>query len=83
MAAWAYIAHKDGKWAGLASASLSKKELRKFLGDFASDGFLITTVESREEYDSAMSTMTYWGDDPAAPKRPGEVLIPDLLEQVP
>ena len=79
MSAFAYIAHKDGMWAGLASASLPKKELRKFLGDFAADGFLITTVESRDEYNRVIGGMKYWGEDREAPEKPGRPLIPDLL----
>lgn len=83
MSAWAFIAHKDGKWAGLASATLSKKELRKFLGDFAADGFLITTVESREEYNRVIGAMKYWGEDRQAAAKPGRRLVPDLLGPTP
>lgn len=61
MSAWAYVAHKDGMWCGVASADLPKRELAKFLGDFAADGFLITTVENREEYDRLIKGMKPWG----------------------
>lgn len=71
MAAWAFIAHKDGYWAGIASATLPKRELRKFLGDFAAEGFSITTVEDRAEYERLIAPMGYWGDRP--PQPPGEV----------
>ena len=68
MSAWAYIAHKDGKWGGVASASLPKKALGKFLARFAADGFLITTVESREEYTRFMAPLGYWREpDPDSP----------------
>ena len=57
---WAFIAHKDGYWAGVASAELPKRGLQKFLGDFAADGFSIMPVNSREEYDAALKTMKHW-----------------------
>ena len=60
MTAWAYIAHKDGKWAGIASAKQPKRALRKFLGDFAADGFSITTVEDREEYNRVIGGLAPW-----------------------
>jgi len=31
---WAFIAHKDGYWAGVGSATMPKRDLRKFIGDF-------------------------------------------------
>lgn len=52
---WAFIAHKDGGLAGVASATLPKRELKKFLGEFASDGYSIMTVHSREEYNTALA----------------------------
>lgn len=58
--AWAFIAHKDGYWAGVASASLSKKSLRQFLGDFAAEGFTITTVHDREEYNAVIGKLKQW-----------------------
>ena len=51
---WAFIAHRDGRWAGVAAANMPKRDLRKFLGDFASDGFAILTVNSRDEYNAAL-----------------------------
>lgn len=59
---WAYIAHKDGYWCGVASPELPAKDLRDFLGDFAADGFSIMTVFSREEYDAALKDMKPWVD---------------------
>lgn len=61
---WAYIAHKNGYWAGVASAELGRKELRKFLGDFVVDGFAITTVYSRDEYKRLISGLGFWRDSP-------------------
>lgn len=52
---WAFIAHRDGKWSGVASAELPKKDLRKYLGDWVVSGCEITTVYSREEYDAALA----------------------------
>lgn len=63
-AAWAYIAHKDGYWCGVASPELPAKDLRKFLGDFAADGFSIMTVHSREEYDAVLTDMKPWSKRP-------------------
>jgi hypothetical protein len=57
---WAYIAHKDGKWAGVAAANMPAKDLRKFLGDFAADGFAIMTVFDRNEYERAIRSMEMW-----------------------
>lgn len=57
---WAFIAHKDGRWAGVAAANMPKKDLRKFLGDFAADGFEIMTVKSRDEYNAALAKLRTW-----------------------
>ena len=57
---WAFIAHKDGRWAGVAVGNLPKRDLKKFLGDFAADGFAIDTVFSREEYDAKLKTLKCW-----------------------
>ncbi len=59
---WAFIAHKDGCWAGVAAANMPKRDLRKFLGDFAADGFAILTVNSRDEYNAALAKMKFWRD---------------------
>ena len=48
MTAWAYIAHKGGYWAGICSAEVSPRFLKKFFGEFA--GFQIELVDSREAY---------------------------------
>lgn len=57
---WAFIAHKDGCYAGIASAELPKRDLRKFLGDYAADGFSILSVNNREEYDAEMAKLKSW-----------------------
>jgi hypothetical protein len=64
---FAYIAHKDGYWCGVASPDLPAKDLRDFLGDFAADGFSIMTVNSREEYEAALASMKSWGKRPKEP----------------
>lgn len=64
MTAWAYIAHKDGYWAGIISATVPKKDLSKFLGDFAGDGFSILTVNNRDEYNAALAGMQVWSKRP-------------------
>ena len=63
---WAFIAHKDGYWAGVGSATMPKRDLRKFIGDFVTDGFSITTVYSREEYQRTLAGLKFWRDRPAA-----------------
>jgi hypothetical protein len=54
---WAFIAHKDGRWAGITSADVPKKDLRKFIGDFVADGFAITTVYNQDEYHATIAKM--------------------------
>lgn len=57
---WAYVATKNGQWAGVASAEMPKKDLGKFMAEFASDGFSITTVHSREQWLKLSSEMPMW-----------------------
>ena len=59
---WAFIAHKDGRLGGVAAAEIPKRELRKFLGDFAADGFDIMTVNSRDEYNAALPKLKQFGE---------------------
>ncbi|MEK6591534.1 MAG: hypothetical protein AABZ67_00495 [Pseudomonadota bacterium] len=47
---WAYITHKDGRIGGVVTPAVGKRELRRFLGDFAIDGYEIKTAQNREEY---------------------------------
>lgn len=75
---WAYIAHKDGKWAGVAAANLPRKDLSKFLGGFAAEGFAITTVYSRDEYNAVLKPMGMW----RRPK-PAKTSAPDLFALTP
>ena len=75
MAAWAYIAHKDGYWAGVCAGDVPKRILAKFLGDFAADGFSISTVNDRTEYDAMLVPMKFWHESPewkAKHKRPAK-----------
>jgi hypothetical protein len=66
MSAWAYIAHQDGYWFGLASAAMPRKDLVKSLGRWALDGATVITVHSREEYLATMQTLKPWEDRPDA-----------------
>ena len=59
---WAFIAHKEGFWCGVASATLPKRDLRKFLGDFAANGFAIMTVNSRAEYLKVIDNLKPWAE---------------------
>lgn len=54
---WAYVAHKNGQLAGVAVATMPKNDLGKFLGAFAADGFAITTVYSRAEYETMLKLL--------------------------
>ncbi len=70
---WAHVGHKDGYFGGVISADLShhsmalpakehknwKREIAKFCGDFIADGYTITTVYSREEYEKLLGTLTH------------------------
>ncbi len=64
---WAFIAHKDNHWAGITAANGPPKDLGKFLGDFASKGFSITTVYSRDEYNKTLGGMKSWHEHPDYP----------------
>lgn len=61
---WAFIAHKDAHWAGVIAADATKKEIKKFLGEFAADGFSILTVHNRDEYNKVLDTMKIWHEHP-------------------
>jgi hypothetical protein len=52
---WAFIAHKNGKWQGIASADL--KDIGRTLGAWVKRGLTITTVHSRAEYNAVMDTL--------------------------
>lgn len=75
---WAYIAHKDGHWAGVTQPG---KGAGKFLADFINDGFAITTVHSRDEYEATLDQMKHWHEHPEylAKKKPVSA-HPDLFE---
>lgn len=62
---WSYICHKDGHWAGLVSPEVGKKELARFLGQFAAEGFSISSVASRDEFDAKMATLKPWSKHPS------------------
>jgi hypothetical protein len=59
---FAFIAHKDNHWAGVCSPDVS--DLKDFLGDFAAEGFTITPVADRAEYESTLAGMSAWHDHP-------------------
>lgn len=54
---WAFVAHKNGKLGGVASSELPRSDLKRFLGDFAADGYAITTVFSRPEYEALLKQL--------------------------
>ena len=49
---WAFVCLKGKKLGGVISPELPKKEVVKFLGDFAADGYSIVTVYNRDEYNA-------------------------------
>lgn len=61
---FAYICHRDNHWAGITSPAVGKRELKKFLGEFAADGFSIINVADRAEFDRVMSGMRPWHEHP-------------------
>jgi hypothetical protein len=73
-APFAYIAHKDGKWAGVIAGNSPPHGLREFLGDFAGEGFAIMTVASRDEYNAALASMEMW-----RPEKSRAAAEPDLF----
>ncbi len=58
---WAFVCHKEGRLGGVASASQPKKDLSKFLGGFAIDGYTITPVYNRDQYNSLVELMEWEG----------------------
>ena len=62
--AWAYIAHKDGQLGGIIAGDAGKKNLSKFLGDFAVKGFAIHTVADRKEYLAFIEGKDFYGRTP-------------------
>ena len=62
---WAYVAHKDGYWAGLVSASMPRKDLIRCIGEWVADGLTITTAHSRDEFLALLATLRPWDERPA------------------
>lgn len=61
---WAYVAHKNGYWAGVCSPAVGKRELKEFLAEFAAEGFTLTPVFDRAEYNVLLDTMQEWSHSP-------------------
>lgn len=59
---FAYICHKDNHWAGVTSPDVS--DLKEFLGGFAAEGFSVTPVADRDEYQRMIGSMKHWHDHP-------------------
>lgn len=60
---FAYVAHKDGKWAGVCSIFAGRKSLNDFLAEFAADGFTLQAVKDREEYNALLDSLKPWHSD--------------------
>ena len=60
---WAYVAHKDGYWAGVSCAE--GETLAAFVADFIRDGFTVEPVVSREAYLDMTAKMQPWTKSPA------------------
>lgn len=90
---WGYVAHRDGKFAGVISGTYDtpgmpatpaqkakwKKEIAEFCGDFIADGFEITKVYSREEYKALVEPMPIWMRPKTRPAAP--VTVGDLFQE--
>lgn len=57
---WAYVAHKDGRWAGVCVCDFNQKSLNEFLEEFAADGFTLQPMANREEYLEFTKKMPAW-----------------------
>ena len=45
-----YVAHKNGVTRGVCAPAVGKRDLKKFMGEFAEDGYTLTPMATREEY---------------------------------
>lgn len=45
-----YVAHKNGVSRGVCSPLVGKRDLNKFLAEFAADGYTLTPMATREEF---------------------------------
>lgn len=68
---FAYVAHKDGKWAGVCSIFAGRASLKEFLAEFAGDGFTLQPVSSRAEYDALLNSLKPWWDGDAVSSQQG------------
>lgn len=59
-APFAFVAHRDGCFAGVVSPDVDPDDLRQSLADFATAGCTITPVASREEYRAMVDAMPMW-----------------------
>lgn len=66
MAAWAYVAHKDGYFGGAASGPAAgyikagDADTRDFIGKFIEDGWTVQPVKDRTEYEALMAALKNW-----------------------
>lgn len=68
---WSYVAHRNGEFAGAIAGSLPecdakankrwRKDIAKFCGDFIANGFEITRVYDRAEYEALTKPMRVLG----------------------
>lgn len=57
------IAHKGGRWAGVASSDAPG--FAKFVAGFIRQGFEISNFDTPEAVREALKGMPYWHEDPA------------------
>lgn len=55
---WAYIAHKNGYWAGVAAPDLN--DIGRWVGKFIRDGFSVSSVKNRDEYNVMLNELKPW-----------------------
>ena len=61
-----FVAHKEGYWCGIASSTIS--DIGKWLGRWAKDGFTITTVHTRAEFNALLDSLKSWDERPKKSK---------------
>lgn len=57
---WAWIAHRDGRWASILANAGPKRSIARDLAKCAADGLTITPVYDRDEYNTLLASLKPW-----------------------